>query len=125
MRRDDICLYLNPDDRMQLQALVTDRNTPRKLAWRAEIVLATAAGCGTFEIMRRANTSKADGLALAGPLPRRGCRRAHARQDPAVAGTAAAPGDTPEGDRENGGRGQAQGRRKRQGACKVCQVSVR
>lgn len=58
MRGDDICLYLGPADRLQLQALVTDRNTPRKLAWRAQIVLATADGCGTFEIMRRANTSK-------------------------------------------------------------------
>ncbi len=58
MRRDDICLYLSPADRAQLEALVTDRNTPRKLVWRAEIVLATADGYGTFEIMRRANTSK-------------------------------------------------------------------
>ena len=58
MRRDDICLYLGPADRAQLEALVTDRNTPRKLVWRAEIVLATADGYGTFEIMRRANTSK-------------------------------------------------------------------
>jgi len=58
MRRDDICLYLGPADRAQLQALLTDRNTPRKVVWRAEIVLATADGCGTVEIMRRANTSK-------------------------------------------------------------------
>lgn len=58
MRRDDICLYLNPNDRAELQALVTDRNTPRKLVWRSGIVLATADGHGTFEIMRRANTSK-------------------------------------------------------------------
>jgi transposase len=58
MRRDDICLYLGPADREQLQALLTDRNTPRKVAWRAEIVLATADGCGTNEIMRRAETSK-------------------------------------------------------------------
>ena len=58
MRRDDICLYLNPDDRAELQALITDRNTARKLVWRAEIILATADGHGTFEIMRRANTSK-------------------------------------------------------------------
>ncbi len=58
MRPDDICLYLAPDDRVRLQALVADRNTPRKLVWRAEIVLATADGHGTNEIMRRANTSK-------------------------------------------------------------------
>ena len=58
MRRDDICLYLSPDDRAELQSLVADRNTPRKLVWRAGIVLATADGHGTVEIMRRADTSK-------------------------------------------------------------------
>ena len=58
MRRDDICLYLGPADRAELQALITNRNTPRKLVWRAAIVLATADGHGTFEIMRRAHTSK-------------------------------------------------------------------
>jgi hypothetical protein len=58
MRRDDICLYLGPADREQLQSLLTDQNTPRKVVWRAEIVLAMADGCGTNEIMRRAETSK-------------------------------------------------------------------
>lgn len=58
MRRDDICLYLGPAVRAQLQALRANRNTPRKVVWRVEIVLATADGCGTSEIMRRAATSK-------------------------------------------------------------------
>jgi hypothetical protein len=58
MRRNDICLYLGPADRAELQALITNRNTARKLVWRAEIVLATADGHGTFEIMRRALTLK-------------------------------------------------------------------
>ena len=58
MRRDDICLYLNPADRAELQALVADRNSPRKLVWRAEIVLAIADGHGPAQIMRRASTSK-------------------------------------------------------------------
>ena len=58
MRRDDICLYLGPADRAELQALITNRNTARKLVWRSKIVLATAEGHGTFEIMRRARTSK-------------------------------------------------------------------
>lgn len=58
MRRDDICLYLSPADRAQLQAVIACRNTARKLVWRAEIVLATADDCGANEIMRRANTSK-------------------------------------------------------------------
>jgi transposase len=58
MRRSDICLYLGPADRAELQALLTNRNTARKLAWRAGIVLATVDGHGTFEIMRRTNMSK-------------------------------------------------------------------
>ena len=58
MRRSDICLYLGPADRADLEALISNRNTARKLVWRAEIVLATADGHGTFEIMRRARTSK-------------------------------------------------------------------
>ena len=44
MRRDDICLYLGPADRAELQALITNCNTARKLVWRSEIVLATADG---------------------------------------------------------------------------------
>ena len=58
MRRSDICLYLGPADRTELQALIANRNTPRKLVWRAEIVLATADGSGTTEIMRRTGMSK-------------------------------------------------------------------
>ena len=58
MRRSDICLYLGPVDRAELEALRTDRNTPRKLAWRADIVLATADGAGTAAIMRRTGMSK-------------------------------------------------------------------
>jgi hypothetical protein len=69
MRRSDICLYLGPADRADLQALVTNRNTSRNLVWRAEIILATADGHGTFEIMRRAHI-KAHGLAMAAAVSR-------------------------------------------------------
>ena len=58
MRRSDICLCLGPADRAELHALLSNRNTPRKLAWRAGIVLATADGQGTTEIMRRTCMSK-------------------------------------------------------------------
>ena len=58
MRRDDICLYLAPNDRAQLQARLADRNSARKLVWRAGIVLAAADGCGLSAIMRRADPSK-------------------------------------------------------------------
>jgi transposase len=45
-------------DRAKLEAVVADRNSPQKHVWRAQIVLLTADGCGTAEIMRRSGTSK-------------------------------------------------------------------
>jgi transposase len=56
--RDDICLYVSPANRARLERLVVDRNTPRKVVWRADIVLATADGLGTMAIMRRTGKSK-------------------------------------------------------------------
>ena len=43
---------------MRLERLIADRNTPRKVVWRSRIVLFSAAGCGTMEIMRRTGISK-------------------------------------------------------------------
>ena len=37
---------------------MADRNNAQKHVWRARIILATAEGCGTAEIMRRAGVSK-------------------------------------------------------------------
>ncbi len=58
MRRDDICIYVSPANRARLERLVGDRNTPRKVVWRVEIVLVTADGHGTNEIMWRTGISK-------------------------------------------------------------------
>ena len=58
MRRDDICIYVSPSNRARLAALIGARNTPSKVVWRAKIVLATADGHGTNEIMRRTGKSK-------------------------------------------------------------------
>ena len=58
MRRDDICIYVSSFNRAQLSALIGARNTPSKVVWRAKIVLATADGHGTNEIMRRTGKSK-------------------------------------------------------------------
>ena len=58
MRRDDICIYVSPCNRARLSALIGARNTPSKVVWRAEIVLATADGHGTNAIMRRTGKSK-------------------------------------------------------------------
>ena len=45
-------------DRKRLQALIRDRNAAQKHVWRAEIVLLSADGVGTNEIMRRTGKSK-------------------------------------------------------------------
>jgi Homeodomain-like domain len=58
MRRDDLCIDVSRSRRARLEALITDRNTPSKMVWRAKIVLATADGQGTNEIMRRTAKSK-------------------------------------------------------------------
>jgi hypothetical protein len=59
MRRDDICLYLGPATLAQLEALLTDRNTPRKVVCRTYIRLATADRCApTSTLTERANFLK-------------------------------------------------------------------
>src|SRR5689334_19333970 len=56
--RTGISITLKPADRRRLAALVRDRNTPHKHVWRAEIVLLSADGVGTNEIMRQTGKSK-------------------------------------------------------------------
>ena len=56
--RTGIKVDVSSTDRIQLDAIVADRNTPQKHVWRAQIVLLTADGCGTAEIMRDAGVSK-------------------------------------------------------------------
>ena len=51
-------MTVTPADRHQLEAIVADRSAPQKHVWRAKIILATADGCGTAEIMRRSGKSK-------------------------------------------------------------------
>ena len=56
--RTGVIVQLSPIDRSRLQAIVEDRNSPQKQVWRAKVVLCTADGLGTVEIMRSANVSK-------------------------------------------------------------------
>src|SRR5271169_175538 len=56
--RTGVTVELSAADRQHLVAIVADRNSPQKHVWRAQIVLLTADGCGTAEIMRRTDTSK-------------------------------------------------------------------
>src|SRR5919202_1699589 len=56
--REGIEIELTAKDRARLEAVVADRNSPQKHVWRARIVLATADGHGTAEVMRRAGKSR-------------------------------------------------------------------
>jgi hypothetical protein len=56
--RNGVEVRLRPGDRERLEAVLVDRNSPQKHVWRARIILATAEGCGTTEVMRRAGVSK-------------------------------------------------------------------
>ena len=56
--RTGISITVSPFDRHRLEGLVRDRNAAQKHAWRAEIVLLSADGVGTVEIMRRTGKSK-------------------------------------------------------------------
>jgi hypothetical protein len=63
----DVEVRLGPGDGDRLEAVVADRNRAPKHVWRAQIILATAEGCGAAEIMpgRRLQTLR---VALAAPL---------------------------------------------------------
>jgi transposase len=51
-------LHLSTSDRAALEAVVANRNSPQKHVWRAKIVLLTADGHGTNEIMQRTGKAK-------------------------------------------------------------------
>jgi transposase len=51
-------IQLSAADRRKLESVVANRNSPQKHVWRAKIVLLTADGHGTAEIMRATGKSK-------------------------------------------------------------------
>jgi hypothetical protein len=56
--REGITVEVSAADRVRLEVVVADRNSPQKHVWRAEIILATAEGLGTNAIVRRVGVSK-------------------------------------------------------------------
>ena len=56
--RKGISIEVSVADCARSEAVVADRNSPQKHVWRAGIILATADGFGTTEIMRRTGKSK-------------------------------------------------------------------
>ena len=57
IRRDDICLYLGPADRAELQTLITNRNTARKLVWRAMLSFALPKAAITAQLVAPQSTA--------------------------------------------------------------------
>src|ERR1700745_2633063 len=51
-------IRLSAAERNELETVVADRNSPQKHVWRAKIVLLTADGHGTAEIMRATAKAK-------------------------------------------------------------------
>jgi transposase len=51
-------IQLSAADRKELEAVVANRNSPQKHVWRAKIVLLTADGHGTAEVMRATGKAK-------------------------------------------------------------------
>jgi transposase len=56
--RKDVVVDASAAERARLETVVSNRNSPQKHVWRAQIVLLTAEGLGTTEIMRRTGKSK-------------------------------------------------------------------
>ena len=56
--RKGISITVTPADRVRLEAIVRDRNSPQKHVWRARIVLLTATGAGTNAITRTIGKDK-------------------------------------------------------------------
>src|SRR5215207_7988204 len=56
--RAGIVVNVSGADRRRLEEIIADRSAPQKHVWRATIILATADGYGTAEIMRRSGKSK-------------------------------------------------------------------
>jgi hypothetical protein len=53
-------IRLSAADRRELEAVVANRNSAQKHVWRAKIVLLTADGHGTAEIMQATGKSKTE-----------------------------------------------------------------
>ena len=56
--RTGIAVSVSPADHARLAEIAADRNSPQKCVWRAQIVLLSAQGVGTNEIMRVTGKAK-------------------------------------------------------------------
>jgi hypothetical protein len=58
--RAGIEITITPEDRRHVEVIACDRNAKLKHVARPKVILATADGCGTMEVMRHSGLSKPD-----------------------------------------------------------------
>src|SRR5437870_6962981 len=56
--RKGISITVTPADRVRLQSIIRDRNSPQKHVWRARIIVLTADGNGTSALTRAVGKGK-------------------------------------------------------------------
>ena len=56
--RKGISITVTPADRVRLQSIIRDRNSPQKHVWRARIIVLTVDGEGTTAVMRAVGKGK-------------------------------------------------------------------
>jgi hypothetical protein len=66
--RAGIVVEVTPEDRVRLERIVRDRNTPQKHSAPARVILATAEDCGTLGDRAPLRPVEAGRLALAGAV---------------------------------------------------------
>ncbi len=55
---ENVSFDVSTADRLRVEQLIADHNTPAKVVWRAKIILATANGLGTMAIVQETGKSK-------------------------------------------------------------------
>ncbi len=84
-------IRLSAADRSELETVAANRNSPQKHVWRAKIVLLTADGHGTADIMRATGKAKTVIWRWQERFGEEGVTGALARQDSSRAHSATAP----------------------------------
>ncbi len=67
--RAGIVVNVTREDRRRLEGIVADRSALQKYAWRANIILATADGCGTTHVRGAAAARRSPDVLLAPSEP--------------------------------------------------------
>ena len=83
--RKGISITVTPADRMRLQSIIRDRNSPQKHVWRARIIVLTADSQGTTAVMRAVGKGKTVVWRWQERFMREGVEGLTPRQDPPLA----------------------------------------